>query len=98
MFSGSVRGAVKPITIVAIISLRTVWLRVGERNRLQELFTRFGMNFQAHHFNSVRASFITSSAGNVLAVPLSTSPRRCSDSLSQALSEFGSLTQDPPLT
>jgi hypothetical protein len=40
-------------------------LRVIERNRLQKLVARFGMNFQAHHFNSFRASFITLSAGNV---------------------------------
>ncbi len=65
-------------------------LSLIKRNSLQELFSRFGMNFQAHHFKSVRASFITSSAGNVLAVPLSISPRRRSDSLSHALSEFGS--------
>ena len=65
-------------------------LSLIKRNRLQELFTRFGMNLQAHHFNSVRASFITSSTGNVLAVPLSISPRRRSDSSSQALSVFWS--------
>ncbi|MHB8478322.1 MAG: hypothetical protein ACYDBZ_18810 [Steroidobacteraceae bacterium] len=40
-------------------------LRVVKRSRLEKLFARFGMNFQAHHFNSFRASFITSSAGNV---------------------------------
>jgi hypothetical protein len=35
MFSGSVRGAGKPITIVAIKSLRTVWLRVGGSHDVQ---------------------------------------------------------------
>jgi hypothetical protein len=35
MFSGSVRGAVKPITIVAIKGLRTVWLRVGGSHDVQ---------------------------------------------------------------
>jgi hypothetical protein len=35
MISGSVRGAVKPITIVAIKSLRTVWLRVGGSHDVQ---------------------------------------------------------------
>src|SRR3984885_3383209 len=65
-------------------------MRVIKRNRLQKLFAGFGTNFQAHHFNSFRASFITSSAGNVRAVPLSISPRRRSDSSSQAASEFAS--------
>jgi hypothetical protein len=59
-------------------------------SRLQELLTRLEVNFQAHHFNSVRASFITSSAENVLAVPFSTSARRRSDSLSQASPESAS--------
>ena len=35
MFSGSVRDAVKPITILAIKSLRTVWLRVGGSHDVQ---------------------------------------------------------------
>jgi hypothetical protein len=35
MFSGSVRGAVKPITIVAIKGLRTVWLRAGGSHDVQ---------------------------------------------------------------
>ena len=35
MFSGSVRGAVKPITIVALKSFRTVWLRVGGSHDVQ---------------------------------------------------------------
>jgi hypothetical protein len=35
MFSGSVRGAVKPITIVALKSLRTVWLRVRGSHDVQ---------------------------------------------------------------
>jgi hypothetical protein len=40
MFSGSVRGAVKPITIVALKSSRTVWLRVGGSHDVPELPTR----------------------------------------------------------
>ena len=48
------------------------------------------MNFQAHHFNSVRAFMITSSAGYERAVPPSISPRRRSASLSQAASELAS--------
>jgi hypothetical protein len=43
MFSGSVRGAVKPITIVAIKGLRTVWLRAGGSHDVQS-----SLNTAAH--------------------------------------------------
>jgi hypothetical protein len=55
---------------------------------MQKFRPRLGMNLQAHHFKSVRASFKTSSAERVLAVPFSISPRRRSASLSQSASEF----------
>ncbi len=43
MFSGSVRGAVKPITIVAIKGLRTVWLRACGSHDVQS-----SLNMAAH--------------------------------------------------
>ena len=61
MFSGSVRGAVKPITIVAIKSLRTVWLRVGESHDVQS-----SLNTAAHQQTNTRLQPTRCSSINIL--------------------------------